>query len=365
MERNYGIDLLRIVSAFLVICIHMMLSCINVDGAASILGGFLNQILYTICICAVNMFAIISGYVSNPERWGGIRLKTVINLWAQVVLYRGLFMIVFALTGLQTVSVKAILDCVFPISRNVNWYITGYVVTVLISPALLRFVSSIQVADLKRALFDIVLLCSVWTFFSSFIDGDPMMVNNGYSWVWLASCFCIGAILRKGKYIIQGKKCLLVMIVSLAVMVLWRCMFFFVITPRFGIKQGVGIWNKYTSPLVLAFSMAAVLFFSRLHLSARTIAFCKKVAPTCLGVFLIHTIVMNQLLRPNLAWIKQISESFQACCLIVSSVFIFAACSIIEQSRISVFHAAGIDKLLYKVSEMGEQLIEKVLGVRK
>ena len=62
-ERNPGIEVLRIVSMFAIVVLHVL-------GYGGVLGaakggatGALAWLLETICLCGVTVFGLISGYV--------------------------------------------------------------------------------------------------------------------------------------------------------------------------------------------------------------------------------------------------------------------------------------------------------------
>lgn len=82
--HNLGIDLLRIVSMYMIVMIHIL----NKGGAASavnINGGQIIRILYIALYSAVDSFALISGYVGFSEYEKPHEYKKIILLWLQVV----------------------------------------------------------------------------------------------------------------------------------------------------------------------------------------------------------------------------------------------------------------------------------------
>lgn len=99
-QRNYGIDFLRLVSAFYIIILHTIYQggiyyCV-IPGSAQ---EKICQVLLSVFYCAVNMFGIISGYVGYFDSEKDYKFKNYILLWIQVVFYgivitccgRGLF----------------------------------------------------------------------------------------------------------------------------------------------------------------------------------------------------------------------------------------------------------------------------------
>ena len=69
-ERNYGIDLLRIVSMIMVVTLHIM-NAGGVLGATERMSAKyeLASLLQIMTYCAVNCYALISGYVGVNSKF--------------------------------------------------------------------------------------------------------------------------------------------------------------------------------------------------------------------------------------------------------------------------------------------------------
>ena len=85
-ERNYGIDLLRLVSMLYVVILHVL-------GQGGVLGAVAEgsaqyQIAWFLevwSLCAVNIFGIISGYVGFTEKEKPHIYANYLVIWLQVV----------------------------------------------------------------------------------------------------------------------------------------------------------------------------------------------------------------------------------------------------------------------------------------
>lgn len=97
-ERNYGIDLLRIVLMFMVCILHVI-------WRGGILTSFKTETVedkvyflwYTICLYAVNGFAIISGYMATNKKQ---RYSKIIEMWFQVFFYSFILTIILTIIGI-------------------------------------------------------------------------------------------------------------------------------------------------------------------------------------------------------------------------------------------------------------------------
>ena len=80
--RNYGIDLIRIISMYMIVILHVL-------GQGGILWNLeklsfrynISWLLEIFCYCSVTCYALITGYVMNN---GKFKYKKIINLWSGV-----------------------------------------------------------------------------------------------------------------------------------------------------------------------------------------------------------------------------------------------------------------------------------------
>ena len=95
-ERNYGIDLLRVLSMFFVVVLHSygnggILTNTIENTTQYKIAWFIEIIAY----CAVDVFALISGYVCYKQNNNKINFSRFINLWFQVVFYGLIISLIF------------------------------------------------------------------------------------------------------------------------------------------------------------------------------------------------------------------------------------------------------------------------------
>ena len=125
-NRIYGIDVLKVLSMFFILVLH-----INSNG------GLLNNvpvgskkfaivlILEIICLCAVNIYGIISGYLSYSKYDSNTskvyNFKRLIYLWIQVVFYSFITTIILVALGKIEVSRKDMLLIFLPVANKYLW----------------------------------------------------------------------------------------------------------------------------------------------------------------------------------------------------------------------------------------------------
>lgn len=124
--RNYGIDLLRIISMFFVVILHIQYhgNILNTISNGSLSIQYVGVwAIESISICAVNCFALISGYVMCTTK---ITLKKYIALWFQVLFYSvGLTLLINYLYP-DTKSFANFINAIFSVINSQYWYVTAY-----------------------------------------------------------------------------------------------------------------------------------------------------------------------------------------------------------------------------------------------
>ena len=87
-ERNHGIELLRIFAMLLAAVLHILKKGGVITASEGNLAAYSTVwLLEAAAYCAVNCYALISGYVGYSDRPKPLRLARCIELWLQVVFY--------------------------------------------------------------------------------------------------------------------------------------------------------------------------------------------------------------------------------------------------------------------------------------
>ena len=128
-ERSASIDLFRIISMFMVVVLHVL-------GAGGILTAlspksanwFLLGGLESICIIAVNCFALTTGFLYVGRK---IKIRNIFNLYLQVLFYSLIIALILFATGLCDFSIKELLNYLLPILSGRYWYFSAYFILYL------------------------------------------------------------------------------------------------------------------------------------------------------------------------------------------------------------------------------------------
>ena len=150
--------------------------------------GKLHNILWFFEIaayCAVDGFALISGYTANdkPRRY-----EKLAEMWFQVFFYSFLLTIVLTVTRLNPGwTLKDLIKDALPATSGVFWYFSAYFALFIVTPALNKFLFALDEHGIRVA-----LLITVFLF--SFMERPcgAFKMEGGYSAAWLAVLYSIG-----------------------------------------------------------------------------------------------------------------------------------------------------------------------------
>lgn len=192
-KRNYGIDLLRLVSMFYVVVLHVLgkggiLKAAEAGTAQYELSWFVELWAYG----AVNIFGIISGYVGFSEKEKKFNYANYLTMWLQVVVYGVGASLVFYLIDPELVTRTELWKMCFPVTNDLYWYFSAYTGLVFLIPLLNAGVRHCSRESLAKMF---IALCVVFSVFSGF--ADRFELGRGYSLMWLILLYLLGAVMRK------------------------------------------------------------------------------------------------------------------------------------------------------------------------
>ena len=277
--HNAGVDLLRVLSMFMVVVLHVL----GQGGVLAALtpgtpGWALGWTLESACYCAVDCFGLVSGYVAHSRYFSGRRC---VLLWAQVAFYSAGIALLFKLFYPESTSFRSILAACFPVMSQKYWYFTAYFTLIFFAPFLTILLENLSRAQVKQLLAAIVFLFCLLPLAAG---RDLFYLRAGYSTLWLCILFLLGGCLRilgEGKFRAPG----------------WFfggygfCVLLTVLTKALsGQLPRMDLFLSYTSPTVLG--AALCLLFGFRSLAIRTpwlLRWIAWLAPLSFGVYLLHT----------------------------------------------------------------------------
>lgn len=348
-ERNYGIDLLRIVAIYMILILHILgqggvLKNIWIEADCYEAAWTMELMAY----CAVNCYALISGYVGLNSRF---KLSNLFLLWGQVVFISVASLAIFACAGTDITGSNLLHACL-PVASGTYWYFTAYFCLYLLTPFINKLIQ--EMSGKALGCLSIILLF-LFSFMPTVLRRDMFLIDNGYSPVWLGVLYIFGAILgkykdriRTNKWVLLGGYVAAVAFTVVSKFVLFHLNFFYGFT-----LYDDFILIRYNSPTMVIAAVCLLLLFANLNVK-KISKVIKLLAPATFGVYIIHTepFIWEHLLADRFYFLTKLGPLTFVPIVIGSAFGIYLVCTIIELVRMYVFKLCRIPKLCKKLEEV-------------
>lgn len=361
-ERNYGIDLLRIIAMIYVVILHTL-------GAGGILDNLeigthkymVAWFLEIFAFCAVDVFALITGYISYRKNDRKNLLQNYIKLWLQVVFYCLVITLCFHIFIPLMVTKRTYLYSFLPVLTNQYWYFTAYTGIVLFMPIVDIGLRKIKDNDAKKIF---ILLIILFTGFA--IVNDRFGLNGGYTVIWLLILYLLGGIIKKCNLFekIKSKYILMIMLLSFIITYL-----FFILNIKYTIAE-INITSifsvSYISPTILIISIGYLCIFSRIRINERIKKIIKFFSPATFSIYLLNSnhLISEYFLRNKFIFMRDYRTIIMAIMVVVFSLTFSLVAMMIDKVRIVVFKKLKMELFTEKISnciiKAGEKIINKI-----
>lgn len=184
-KRNVGIEILRIFSMLMIVMLHVLLFGVKYDELSifSIKGGITN-LLEAICLCAVDVYAIITGYLLVNKR---PKISRLFDLWFQVSFYLLMSCILIFILYPQNFSKRSLIFAFLPVITNKYWYFTAYFVMFWCMPLYNWIISNFTMKQYRKMIFVMLFIFSLLGWISSVFSNTVFGLYNGYSFFMVIS----------------------------------------------------------------------------------------------------------------------------------------------------------------------------------
>ena len=347
-ERNYGIDLLRIFSMFLVAIVHT-LGHGGVLGAAApgSANAYAALFLKAVAICAVNCFAIITGFVMCEAK---PRISKALQLWAQVAFYAICITALCYVLFPGEVGYVAVFNAFLPVSRGQYWFITAYMGMYLLMPFL-----NIAVQKLEKKTYAgmLVMFFVAFSLLPTVFNSNMFYLNGGYSTIWLCLMYLVGAYLRKFDSLKKASRSKLFLSFGICVSLtfLSKVVLAWVGKTVLGRTLPEDMFYQYVSPTVVLSAVFLVGVFSKISLGDVTKKVVGFFAPAALGVYLIHDHILVRMRLWEGVGQRLVTQNTGVMVLAILGIAlsILLACLLIDRLRVYLFQCIRIPALCQKI----------------
>jgi len=319
-SREGGIELLRSLLMLFIIGHHTMVHGVGLFDANHMVGiTWVKLSLNSIFVVAVDTFIFISGYF-------GIRLRTmsVIKLQLQIWAYAIVLGLGFVLAGLAHWNATVQWSIFFPTSTNLWWFLTTYMLLMLVSPVL-------NLAhNLEKKAYAILLLLLLFLNSIAGVFWIPTSFwgNSGYALMNFITIYLLAGFLKR-HHVEHGRLFYLSIFVASSIAI-YGVAYYYIQT-----SQAQWVFPRafaYNSPLLILSAFSIFMFFKSFKFKAKWIFFF---SPLVLGVYLLHdhpfvrSVLYTKIL--GLPALKDSAWFFVAMPAIQVGIFLFG--SIIEWGR--------------------------------
>lgn len=350
-KRLANLDLLKVVSMIMIVCLHYLGHGGILKNATLTDGNYYVAWLFEILShIAVNCFVLCSGYLMAKNRF---KFSKLIYLWLQIVSINVIFLILSMALGYEGFSLKEVVKTFLPIQMNAYWFMTSYFAFYLLSPLLIWIANKLTVNQLKKLVITLiaVFVLSPWQWTG---------INNGYSFVWFAVLFFVAAYIRRADLFNKKPNTYLsgYLIITLAAYTLK------IASEKITIL-GVLDSDGYNSIFCFLTSLFFFATFKNIHIDkAKVGGFISFLSSLTLGVYLFHE---NNRVR-EILWMKVVQplnvfdKPYFVFHMIGCVLGVFFICAFLEYARQLLFKLFNIPSLCDKLGDKVQGVVDKVFN---
>lgn len=355
-ERNYGIDILRMLAMILIIILHISSYSVRaIDGLAIVPPEkMMYLLLQTVCGAGVGIYAILSGYVAYGKK---ARFSNLVYLWLRVLFYSVLIPVIFYITKEREYDTDDFIKRFFPTIFNYWWYWSAYVVLCLFAPLINK---GLETINRKASIFLFVSLFVVFSVLTSiFGRTGNFNMEGGLSAVWLIVLYIIGALIKKNNFFSKVKTWQMLLIYSASLAFIFGSE---IVLQRhhmkiLGNEMGGSLFHQNLSPFTVICSISLLIVFARIKVNGKlTKNVIGFVGPSVFSAYLIHAHhYVVSFTKERLIFIGEYNQFVGVLLTIAICVGVFVACILIDIPREILFKKI-------KIKEKFKQLENKIFS---
>lgn len=330
-QRSSNFELLRILCVIFIIMHHY--SAHGVEGLTEhtlTINKVIEQILTIGGKIGVNCFVLLTGYFMVNSTF---QYKKLLKLILEVFFYSALSMIIFYSLGLSKYNFTVVKESLFPLTYDMYWFATAYVVMYILTPFINPFIKRLsQVNHLKL----ILLLVTLWSIIPVFTFGQaPGYSNLG----WFILLYMIAAYIKlyPHNYFNKCTGNMVVAFLSYMIIILSIIMLNILGVENSTYADHVTYLREMNMFPTLLCSTSLFLGFKNLKIRNNKVI--NTISISAFGVYLIHD---NYFVGPFL-WKEVFKNTMYLDSpllllhAIITTLIVFCVCTIIDQMRLNIF----------------------------
>ncbi len=357
--RDANIELLRVISMLMVTVLHALgHGGVLKQYAFGTAGYFLFWFLETVCYVAVNLFVLITAYFMVLSR---TKISRLLKLIIQVETYSLFCLLISKIVFHQKIGPEEIIHSVFPITSGTYWFVSAYMILLLLVPFLNRL---IRTFDRKKHLIFVLLLILLYVVTPSIFIWSRNILTEGMDFVWFIVLYFTGAYIRlygnQTKILQRSSRRWLagygVFIGGgMLIRILIGCLTFYVL----GEVKWEGVFYNYNSIIIFPASVCLFLAFQQMRIKkgivSKTVLFFGHI---CFGVYLLtdHDLIREALWNAvNLPGLVSHGVILTCIGIIGIVILLFLSGCLFEWIRIKIMSLFPADQWLKAADEKFEK----------
>lgn len=319
-QRLYGIDIARLTAMFMVVVLHNLGRGGVLDWTIDSMRDCVYLALENYAIVAVNVFALISGYLSAGKP---LRTRSIFSVWSTACFWS----VSTALVGfaLGQINENNLLASPLPVSTGEYWYLNSYLLLQLLIPILNCGIKSFTASQLGIVSGSLLIASTLF---------ESTGLNNGYSTMWLAVLWLTGAAIKLNKsaideYLSSKRLALAYLLLPLIVLAYeWNDVHVAQLDPY--------RWLSYSNPYVAVSSICLFVLATRINVKSQNIRqMLKTASPLAFAVYVIDTSnwFYSIWLTDRFSWILNLPVLIGTPLIAIISISFFVAFLLLEFLR--------------------------------
>lgn len=350
-NRHVGIELLRIISMFMVVSLHFFIHG-KFDSSSDMYVNNESWIMASFSTVSVNCYVLISGYFLCTSKF---KLSRVVNVFASEWFYSIVSFVLLVALKLIDFSFGGLMGASLPLTTD-YWFVCAYIELLVFSPLLNYAIMHMSRRQFKLV---IIMLIGVYCVFNNIVKFiNPIEQTSGFGVVWFICLYLSAAYIRL--YYKSIQKYYRYLLLYLLTVIINYILHFF--TFKFGQTYQIAMFRDYNDVLVYLGALFLFIFFLNIKIDNKIISkIVCFIAPLTFGVYLIHE---NKYVR-DLLWgyinvdTLNISGPIFIFIGIGLILAIFIVCVLLEFVRKLIFKITKIDTILFLLSNKIELYIKK------
>ena len=348
-ERNYSLDIYRLLCMFLITTIHIIgYSDLITFIPWNHLNFYIVEFINVLQFFSISGFTLISAYFLVETT---TTTKKIISFEIQLLFYSVLIFLISLFVSTDGFSVN-MLKSFFPILSNHYWYPVNYILLLIAAPWLNKIIRMFSKKELFLVIIFLSIVSSVFFQLNPFFDSLIYLGHKSRGLLWFVLLYLIAAYIKLYGVKTPNKTGKILFLIS-AVITGGALMLY---DGAFNLVDKLPIIKKlyeyfdvlsYNSLLGLLLTVSSFIIFVNMKISVnKTVAkIFKVVTPSLFGVYLIqeHTVVREALW--DFVSIKDWAQSYWLVLIIILIFICLLVCSVLLQAIYKALHKLFINKI--------------------